>query len=53
MYAKVLLYEQRLNHQEERVALLKNNDIKGYAQLLFNQIQVELQSFINAQDTVT
>lgn len=53
VYAKVLLYEVRLKHQQERLPLLQSNDIGNYVKLVYQQIEPELKSFIEAQEKVT
>jgi len=48
IYAKVLLYEVRLKHQQERVKLLESGDVQNYVKLVFQQIEPELNSFMQA-----
>eukprot|EP00347_Sterkiella_histriomuscorum_P020740 403336654 len=52
IYARVLLFEMRIKHQEERQKILESKDLKSYVNLVYAQIQPELQSFIQAQDQI-
>lgn len=36
LYAKVLLYEMRLKHQEERLSILSKNDLKSYVATVYD-----------------
>lgn len=38
IYAKVLLYDHRIKHQEERLKKLEAQDLKGYVELVYDQI---------------
>ena len=46
IYAKSLLYNIRIKHQEERIAYLESKSPKAYVQKIKEQMDLEIDSFI-------
>ena len=52
MYAKCVLYETRLAHQEQRIGYLRNEDLAGYVDKHNEQLSTETDLYEEAQNYV-
>ena len=53
IYAKCMLYDIKIKHQEDRIEILKQTDfLEKYAEKVFEQIQEEIELFMEAQESV-
>ena len=52
VYAKCLLYQIRIRHQEQRIPILSRDDMVQYIEKLNEQLDIETQTYERAQNEV-